>query len=135
STDNIVVGAFLSVGLVAFYSIGGSLTVYSMQVVSSLSTTFTPSASGLDALGKILGILMLQYLWQGCRKMTLAAVPYAAVCAIEDIHWHPASLAVFFVQIGLTLPIYVATVLLVFRKEAMTQFRKWQQSRFTRAAA
>ncbi|MGA8938808.1 MAG: oligosaccharide flippase family protein, partial [Acidobacteriaceae bacterium] len=38
STDNIVVGAFLSVGLVAFYSIGGSLTVYSMQVVSSLST-------------------------------------------------------------------------------------------------
>ncbi|MGA8939232.1 MAG: polysaccharide biosynthesis C-terminal domain-containing protein, partial [Acidobacteriaceae bacterium] len=263
STDNIVVGAFLSVGLVAFYSIGGSLTVYSMQVVSSLSTTFTPLASGLDALGKtdelrrllmrgtqavlglslpislallfrgktfiglwmghsyreisgnvleiliisqfftvanntasnimfaigkhkaiakaasieaalnlglsillvknvgiygvawgtsismavvhlifwpryvrkILGIPMLQYLWQGWGKMTLAAVPYAAVCAIEDIRWHPASLAVFFVQIGVTLPIYIATVLLVFHKEAMTQFRKWQQSRLVRASA
>ncbi len=53
STDNMVVGAFMSVGLVAFYSIGGSLTVYSRQIVSGLSTTFTPMASGLEAAGKM----------------------------------------------------------------------------------
>jgi O-antigen/teichoic acid export membrane protein len=52
STDNLVVGAFLSVGMVSFYSIGGSLTSYSGQVVSAVSTTFTPMASNLEAGGK-----------------------------------------------------------------------------------
>lgn len=52
NTDNLVVGAFLSVGLVTFYSIGGSLMQYAGQVVSALSTTFTPLASNLEAGGK-----------------------------------------------------------------------------------
>jgi O-antigen/teichoic acid export membrane protein len=52
STDNLVVGTFLSVGLVAYYSIGGSLMIYSNQVVGALSTTFIPIASGMDASGK-----------------------------------------------------------------------------------
>ena len=49
---NLVVGSFLSVGLVSFYSIGGSLMFYSSQVVTALSTTFIPLASGLDASGR-----------------------------------------------------------------------------------
>jgi O-antigen/teichoic acid export membrane protein len=53
STDNLVIGSFLSVGLVAFYSIGGSLVVYSSQVVTAMSTTFIPLASGLEASGKL----------------------------------------------------------------------------------
>ena len=52
NTDNLVVGAFVSVGMVAFYSIGGSLMGYSWQVVSAVSTTFTPMASGLEAGGR-----------------------------------------------------------------------------------
>jgi O-antigen/teichoic acid export membrane protein len=52
NTDNIVVGAFISVGAVAFYSIGGSLVAYSRQVVSSVATTFIPMASNLEASGK-----------------------------------------------------------------------------------
>ncbi len=52
NTDNLVVGAFISVGMVAFYSIGGSLMGYSWQVVSAVSTTFTPMASSLEAGGK-----------------------------------------------------------------------------------
>jgi O-antigen/teichoic acid export membrane protein len=52
NTDNLVVGAFISVGMVAFYSIGGSLMTYSSQVVSAMSTTFTPMASALEAGGK-----------------------------------------------------------------------------------
>jgi O-antigen/teichoic acid export membrane protein len=53
STDNLVIGSFLSVGLVSFYSIGGSLTVYASQVVTALSTTFIPLASGMEASGKM----------------------------------------------------------------------------------
>ena len=53
NTDNLVVGAFLSVGMVAFYSIGGSLMAYSWQVVGAISTTFTPLASGLEARGQL----------------------------------------------------------------------------------
>ncbi len=52
NTDNLVVGAFLSVGVVAFYSIGSSLIGYTAQVVGALSTTFTPLASGLEASGR-----------------------------------------------------------------------------------
>jgi O-antigen/teichoic acid export membrane protein len=52
STDNLVVGTLLSVGLVAYYSIGGSLMIYSNQVVGALSTTFIPIASGMEASGK-----------------------------------------------------------------------------------
>ncbi len=52
NTDNMVVGAFVSVGMVAFYAIGGSLMGYSWQVVSSVSSTFTPMASNLEAGGR-----------------------------------------------------------------------------------
>ena len=52
NTDNIVVGALVGVGAVAFYSIGGSLVAYSRQVVSAVATTFIPMASNLEAAGK-----------------------------------------------------------------------------------
>jgi O-antigen/teichoic acid export membrane protein len=53
NTDNLVIGSFVSVGLVAFYSIGGSLILNSGQVVTAMSTTFIPLASGLEASGKL----------------------------------------------------------------------------------
>jgi O-antigen/teichoic acid export membrane protein len=59
NTDNLVVGAFLSVGMVAFYSIGGSLMSYSTQVVTSVSTTFTPMASNMEASGQLEGLQRL----------------------------------------------------------------------------
>jgi len=59
NTDNLVVGAFLSVGMVAFYSIGGSLMSYSSQVVSAVSTTFTPMASNMEARGQSEGLQRL----------------------------------------------------------------------------
>ncbi len=52
NTDNLVVGAFLSIGLVTSYTIGSSLVNYAAQVVGALSTTFTPLASGLEASGR-----------------------------------------------------------------------------------
>ena len=51
-TDNLVVGAFLSVGVVTLYSIAGSLAMYSGQVSTSMGTTFIPMASSLDASGQ-----------------------------------------------------------------------------------
>ncbi len=51
-TDNIVVGAFLSIGVVTFYSIAGSLAMYSGQVSTSMGSTFIPMASSLDASGR-----------------------------------------------------------------------------------
>jgi O-antigen/teichoic acid export membrane protein len=51
-TDNLVVGAFLSVGAVAIYSIAGSLAMYSGQVALAMGSTFIPMASSLDAAGR-----------------------------------------------------------------------------------
>jgi O-antigen/teichoic acid export membrane protein len=51
-TDNIVVGAFLSVGAVTLYSIAGSLALYSGQVSTAMGSTFIPMASGMDAAGQ-----------------------------------------------------------------------------------
>ena len=59
NTDNLVIGAFISVGMVAFYSIGGSLMSYSTQVVTSVSTTFTPMASNMEAAGRAEGLQRL----------------------------------------------------------------------------
>ena len=52
NTDNLVVGAFRSVGDVTLYAIGGSLVGYAYQVSGALSSTFTPLASGLEASGR-----------------------------------------------------------------------------------
>jgi len=52
NTDSLVVGAFLSVSMVTFYSIGSSLVSYASQVSSAVSTTFMPMATSLDATGR-----------------------------------------------------------------------------------
>ena len=51
-TDNLVVGAFLSLGAVTLYSIAGSLAMYSGQVALAMGSTFIPMASSLDAAGR-----------------------------------------------------------------------------------
>jgi O-antigen/teichoic acid export membrane protein len=51
-TDNLVVGAFLSVGAVTLYSIAGSLAMYSGQISTAMGSTFIPMASRLDAAGE-----------------------------------------------------------------------------------
>ncbi len=73
NTDNLVVGAFLSVGVVAFYSIGSSLIGYTAQVVGALSTTFTPLASGLEASGRSADLQRL--LLRGTQASLAIAMP------------------------------------------------------------
>ena len=51
-TDNVVVGAFLSVGVVTLYTIAGSLAMNTGMVSGAMGTTFIPMASGMDATGQ-----------------------------------------------------------------------------------
>lgn len=81
NTDNLVVGAFLSVGMVAFYSIGGSLMSYSSQVVSAVSTTFTPMASNLEAGGQSEGLQRL--LLRGTQATLGIALPISLALALR----------------------------------------------------
>jgi len=52
NTDSLVIGAFLSLSMVTFYSIGSSLVSYATQVAGAVSMTFTPIASNLEASGR-----------------------------------------------------------------------------------
>ena len=81
NTDNLVVGSFISVGMVAFYSIGGSLMTYSGQVVSAVSTTFTPIASNLEALGESKGLERL--LLRGTQATLGIALPISLALVLR----------------------------------------------------
>lgn len=76
NTDNLVVGAFLSVGLVTFYAIGGSLISYAYQVSGALSTTFTPLASSLEASGRFEDLQKM--LIRGTQATLALSLPIAA---------------------------------------------------------
>lgn len=49
-TDALVIGTFLQVRMVTFFSIAGSLVSYTRQVIGSLAQIVTPQASALQAL-------------------------------------------------------------------------------------
>jgi O-antigen/teichoic acid export membrane protein len=75
-TDNLVVGAFLSPSAVTFYAIGGLLIAYSRQIVSSMTTTFTPLASTFEAQGNFDNLRRLAI--QGTRAALLVSLPIQA---------------------------------------------------------
>ncbi len=72
-TDNIVVGAFLSPAAVTLYAIGGLLIGYVRQIVSSMTTTFTPLASTFEAEGNHENLRRL--LIHGTRAALLVSLP------------------------------------------------------------
>ena len=248
NTDSLVIGAFLSVGMVTFYSVGSSLVSYAGQVASAVSSTFVPMASHLEASGRseelrrmllrgtqgmlalvfpiawalvirgrtfidlwlgpqygqvseaVLRILMISlffamadatagaimmaierhkpvarwavyeavlnlglsivlvktvglygvawgtslsimfthlafwprynrevlgvpaktYLWQGWGRVSVASLPFAAACLFTHRFWHASNLITFFAQILAILPIYIASILLIFGRELST---------------
>jgi O-antigen/teichoic acid export membrane protein len=74
-TDNLIVGGFLSAAAVTYYSIGGRLIEYVRQVVTSLTTTFTPLASTLEASGEEDKLRRL--LIYGTRAALVLVLPFA----------------------------------------------------------
>jgi O-antigen/teichoic acid export membrane protein len=75
-TDNIVVGAFLSPAAVTLYAIGGLLIGYVRQIVSAMTTTFTPLASTFEAEGNFENLRRL--LIHGTRAALLVSLPIEA---------------------------------------------------------
>jgi O-antigen/teichoic acid export membrane protein len=72
-TDNLVIGAFLSPASVALFAIGGLLINYARNIVSSMTTTFTPLASTYEAQGNQQNLRRL--LIHGTRATLLVALP------------------------------------------------------------
>ena len=72
-TDNLVVGAFLSPGAVTLYAIGGLLIGYARQIVSSMTTTFTPLASSFEAEGSYENLRRLVI--HGTRAALIVSLP------------------------------------------------------------
>jgi O-antigen/teichoic acid export membrane protein len=81
NTDNLVVGAFVGVQMVAFYAIGGSLIDYSWRVVSAVSTTFTPIASNLEASGRDEDLR--RFLMRGTQATLAIAIPITWALALR----------------------------------------------------
>jgi len=72
-TDNMVVGAFLSPAAVTLYAIGGLVINYARQIVSSMTTTFTPLASTYEASGNVESLRRLAI--HGTRAALLISLP------------------------------------------------------------
>jgi O-antigen/teichoic acid export membrane protein len=75
-TDNVVVGAFLSPAAVTFYAIGGLLIGYVRNIVSAMTTTFTPLASTFEAQGRQHNLRQL--LIHGTQAALLVSLPIEA---------------------------------------------------------
>jgi O-antigen/teichoic acid export membrane protein len=75
-TDNLIVGTFVSVGAVTFYTIAGSLFEYTRQMVSALGVSFMPMATNFHARGETDQLRRL--LIQGTRATLLIALPMQA---------------------------------------------------------
>jgi O-antigen/teichoic acid export membrane protein len=78
-----------------------------------------------------LGVPVRTYVWEGWTKITLCSIPFAIASALLDHYQQVRSLAGFFAQVLLTLPIYFLGVLILFRRPALSVFRRWQASRIT----
>jgi O-antigen/teichoic acid export membrane protein len=80
-TDNLVVGKWVSVSAVAFYSIGNSLCRYTDQVVGAMTTTFTPAASTYEAAGDLSGLRSLYF--NGTRATMAFSLPIVLTLIIR----------------------------------------------------
>ncbi len=75
-SSNLIVGASLSPVAVTFYAIGGVLIAYTRQIVTAMTTTFTPLASTFDAQGSHEHLREL--LIQGTRAALIISLPICA---------------------------------------------------------
>lgn len=74
-TDSIVIGRFLSVGLISFFAIAGNLMNYARTLISGISTTMTPRASALEVMGSQEALRTL--LIKGTRLASVVMLPIA----------------------------------------------------------
>lgn len=82
-TDNLVIAVFLPVSAVTFYAIGANNTEYLRNILSSISVTFLPAASNLDAPEHQHELQRL--LVQGTRVVLLVALPIEVALYIRGV--------------------------------------------------
>ena len=75
-SDNLVVGAFVSPAAVTVYAIGGMLISYARNIITSMTSTFTPLASSYDAVGNFNNLRRLVI--HGTRAALVIALPIEA---------------------------------------------------------
>jgi O-antigen/teichoic acid export membrane protein len=133
----VAIAASISAALNLFLSIVLVKTIglYGVAWGTSIATSLIYLCFWPHYLRKVLGVPIRKYLWTGLGKITVCSIPFAIACAAGDKFWHPDSLVTFFAQVLVTLPVYAISVLAVFRAEAVSLFRRWQDSRLIRSQA
>ena len=106
-----------------------TIGLYGVAWGTSISMTFTHLAFYPRYVEKVLGIPATTYLWNGWGKISLCALPFAAVSALAEHFWRAPNLLIFLAQIAVTLPVYLLCLLALFRTEARSALGKWQASR------
>jgi O-antigen/teichoic acid export membrane protein len=81
ASDNVVIGAYLPVAAVTFYSIGGSLVEYTRTLVSGISQTMTPLASSIEV--KADQNQLQKVVLYGSRAGTMIMLPIALTFLIR----------------------------------------------------
>src|SRR5216684_1494916 len=76
-------------------------------------------------ISRLVQIPVRTYLWQTWIRSAFVVVPFATACAVVERYWPAHNLVVFFLQIGVLLPLLPVTLFLVFREEAVTKIREW----------
>lgn len=84
-TDAVVIGAFLPVSLVTFFSIAGNLAYYTRSLISGISQTMTPMASSLEASGKHTELQLATL--NSARYATALAMPIAVTFLLRGSHF------------------------------------------------
>jgi O-antigen/teichoic acid export membrane protein len=80
-SDSLVIGALLPVGMITYFSIGGSLHEYARAIVSGISQTLTPWMSATETQGD--PAALQRVLVTGGRLSTLAILPVAVTFLIR----------------------------------------------------
>jgi O-antigen/teichoic acid export membrane protein len=109
-TDNIVVGAFVSVASVTFYSIGNSLCRYTDQLVTAITLTFVPAASTYEAGGdteKLAGLYQ-----NGTRAIMMVALPVIVTLITRGRTFIGLWMGPMYEQVSGTVLLILATALL-----------------------
>ena len=87
-TDALVIGAFMSVGSIAFYAVANSLIVYLMDFISSIAAVVSPMATKLNTEGKAADLREIFLKWsKAALSLTIMAGLFLIVFGPRFIGW------------------------------------------------
>ena len=80
-------------------------------------------------ISRLVKISVRAFLWETWFRPSVAIIPFALACVAAERYWPARNLFWFFVQIAVLLPLVPLALVLVFRKEVVTQAREWIKRR------